>query len=57
MDDKPCLLCNNGKLRTYTHSRNSHHKKQLFKLMLLRKRTNYYFNNSNIPNNVSLSKT
>ena len=51
-----CDLCGDNKPRTYTHSRNSYHKKQLFKLMLLRKRTGYYLSNSNIPNNVSLFK-
>lgn len=56
MDDKPCLLCNNGKLRTYTHSRNKYHKKKLFEIMKERKNNGYYFNNKSILSNVSLSK-
>jgi len=53
---KMCDICNNETPRTYTHSRNSYHKKNLYKIMLLRKRTGYYLSNNNIPNNVSLSK-
>ena len=50
-----CDICKNQVARSYSHSRNSHHKKQLFKIMKERKRTNYYNNNS-IPNRVDLSK-
>ena len=52
-----CDICKNQVARSYSHSRNSYHKKQLFKIMLLRKRTGYYFNNNSIDNRVCLSKT
>ena len=53
---KMCDICNNETPRTYTHSRNKYHKKNLYEIMRERINNGYYRSNNNILSNVSLSK-
>lgn len=52
-----CDICGNSTPRTYSHSKNTHHKKQLFKLMKERKANGFYLSNNNMLSNIPLSKT
>ena len=37
-----CEICKNTVNRDYTHSKNKHHRKLLYKIMKIKKNTNFY---------------
>ena len=42
-----CEICKNTVNRDYTHSKNKHHRKLLYKIMKIKKNTGVYNNQSN----------